>query len=509
MLVLRQRGVPIQAVAPSRFNPYARYAGDPCGYAREVLGVEWWGKQQEIAQALLRPPYKVLVKASHKVGKTHLAGGLVNWWYDVFEPGLALTTAPTDLGVRDLLWKEVRVQRGGRGGFRGPKMPRLESAADHWAHGFTARESVGFQGRHERHMLFVFDEAVGVDGEFWEATESMFSGAGHAWLAIFNPTDTSSRAYIEELSGDWQVITMSVLDHPNVAAEAQGERPPFPSAIRLARVDELLRQWCRPVSVAEAKRSDVEWPPGSGQYLRPGPIAEARLLGRWPSQATYAVWSDGAWQAAEGARLPEPAGEPCEIGVDVARYGDDFTEMHVRRGPVSLYHEAANGLNTREIAGRVRLLADEYGRRCGVEGRLVVAKIDDGGVGGGVVDQADGYTFVGVNAAARALDPERYPNRRSELWFSVAGRADEGLLDLSRLPAETLRELRRQAMGPRWALDSQGRRVVEDKSLTKRRIKRSPDGMDGLNLAYAPAVISTGESVVVAPAVVDERTWGW
>ena len=88
---------------PSRFNPCARYAGDPCGYAREVLGVEWWGKQQEIAQALLRPPYKVLVKASHKVGKTHLAGGLVNWWYDVFDPGLALTTAPTDLGVRDLL----------------------------------------------------------------------------------------------------------------------------------------------------------------------------------------------------------------------------------------------------------------------------------------------------------------------------------------------------------------------------------------------------------------------
>ena len=139
----------------------------------------------------------------------------------------------------------------------------------------------------------------------------------------------------------------------------------------------------------------------------------------------------------------------------------------------------------------------------------MVAKIDDDGVGGGVVDQADGYTFVGVSASASAIEAEKYPNRRSELWFSVAERADDGTLDLSRLPAETLRELRRQAMGPRWSLDSRGRRVVEDKRLTKKRIKRSPDGMDGLNLAYAPVVVSTGESAVVAPAREDERAWGW
>ena len=82
---------------------YAKYRADPAGYAREVLGVHWWAKQQQIAELLLTPPYRVLVKASHNVGKTHLAGGLVNWWYDVHDPGLTLTTAPTDTQVRDLL----------------------------------------------------------------------------------------------------------------------------------------------------------------------------------------------------------------------------------------------------------------------------------------------------------------------------------------------------------------------------------------------------------------------
>jgi len=145
---------------------YARYRTDPAGYAREVLGVHWWAKQQQIAELLLTPPYRVLVKASHNIGKTHLAGGLVNWWYDVHDPGLTLTTAPTDTQVRDLLWKEVRSQRAGRPGFRGPQMPRLESSEAHWAHGFTAKDSDSFQGRHARHMLIVFDEAVGVAPQF-------------------------------------------------------------------------------------------------------------------------------------------------------------------------------------------------------------------------------------------------------------------------------------------------------------------------------------------------------
>ena len=41
-------------------------------------------------------------------------------------------------------------------------------------------------------------------------------------------------------------------------------------------------------------------------------------------------------------------------------------------------------------------------------------------------------------------------------------------------------------MAPRWRPDSRGRRVVEPKDATKKRIKRSPDDADAVNLAYAP-----------------------
>lgn len=452
-----------------------------------MLGVDWYFRQAEIAEKLLQPPYRVLVKACHNVGKTFLGGSLVNWFFDSYQPSIALTTAPTARQVNDLLWKEVRVQRRGRGGFAGPKIPRLETAPNHFAHGFTAKDGESFQGHHAQHLFLLFDEAVGVEPVFWETAESMFAGEGHAWLAIFNPTDTSSQAYAEELSGGWHVISLNVLEHPNVAAELAGLPPPYPSAIRLARVDTLIRKWCRPLDGTTPRATDIEWPPESGQWWRPGPIAEARLLGRWPSQATNNVWSDASFTAAETMILPEPQNLPVEIGCDVARFGDDFTEIHVRRGPVSLHHEAVNGWSTSETAGRLKQLANQWGQHCGTEGRQVVVKVDDDGVGGGVVDQADGYQFRGLSASSEAVDPEAYPNRRSELWFAVAERADDGRLSLVRLPAETRRELRRQAMAPTWRLDSDGRRVVEPKDATKKRIKRSPDGMDALNLAYAPA----------------------
>ena len=465
----------------------ATYQCDPVGYAEHVLNVTWWEKQREIARALCTPPGRVLAKTGHKVGKTHLAGGLVNWWYDSFNPSIVLTTAPTDRQVKDLLWKEVRVQRRGRPGLQ-PKAPRLEDSPDHFAHGFTARDGESFQGHHSAHTLIIFDEAVGIAPIFWESAESMMN-EGSAWLAIFNPTDVSSQAYIEEQRGGWTVVSLSVLDHPNIVAELAGNPPPYPSAMRLSRIDALIAKWCTPVSDTVVV-TDIEWPPSSGIFLRPGPIAEARLLGRWPSKATNTVWSEAAFSYASTTPIQEHDGT-VEIGCDVARFGDDSTAIHVRRGMTSLHHESANGWSTAQTAARLKTLAQQYAVVSGQPATSVLVKIDDDGVGGGVVDQADGYAFAGVSSASRAFDREGYPNRRSELWFSVAQRATEKRLDITMLSREAILDLKRQALAPTWKLDGQGRRVVESKDETKKRIKRSPDDMDALNLAYAPVIRST------------------
>lgn len=117
--------------------------------------------------------------------------------------------------------------------------------------------------------------------------------------------------------------------------------------------------------------------------------------------------------------------------------------------------------------------------------KKVLVKVDD--FQGGVVDvaRADGWNFVDISAAESAVDSESYPNRRSELWFATAERAEEGEMDFSLLDDEMKSSLRRQLMAPKWKPNGRGQRVVEDKSVTKEKIKRSPDDADALNLAFA------------------------
>lgn len=461
------------------------YRQSPIDYAREVLGVRWWHAQEEIARAILRHR-RVLVKASHSVGKTHVAAGLINWHFDCFRPSITISTAPTQRQVVDVLWKEVRRLRNGRPGLL-PRSPRMETSAEHFAVGYTTRGEAAFQGRHAEHVLIVFDECVGVHADIWEEAEGMMTGENCRWLAICNPTDTASRAYEEDVLGRFHVITVSALDHPNIEADLRGAPPPYPAAVRLAWLEEQIHRNCTPVDPGDRTALDIEFPPGSGRVYRPGPIFESRILGRWPTQQSSSVWSEAAWQMATAPRSREPAELPgalTVIGCDVARYGDDYTSMVVRRGNTVLHHETHNGWNTAQTAGRLKQLCQQFAAP-GQDPARVPVFVDDDGVGGGVVDQRGEYSFHGTGAGARAIQAEDYPNRRSELWFAVVERAARGDLDLSRLPPETLQLLRRQAMAPRWHVDAEGRRVVEPKHETKKRLGRSPDDMDALNLAFA------------------------
>ena len=302
------------------------------------------------------------------------------------------------------------------------------------------------------------------------------------WLVILNPTDTATRAYDEEQSGDWNVITIAALDHPNIAAELAGLPAPFPKAVRLAWLLERIQRWCTPISPGDRRASDIEFPPGSGAWYRPGPLFEGRVMGRWPTSGSTSVWTEAMWLAAQ-VPMPVPD-EPLEIGCDVARYGDDYTSIVVRRGPCVLHHETHNGWSTSETAGRLKVLAKQFAAG-GEDPRRVAVKVDDDGVGGGVTDKAEGFNFLPVSGAGTPAQPEDYPNRRSELWFTVAERADQGRLDLSRLSGESRKLIRTQVMAPKWKMDADGRRAVEVKDVTKVRVKRSPDDADALNLAFA------------------------
>lgn len=471
----------VEQAGDGAVQDFARYRADPVAYAQEVLGVRWWERQREVARNLLQ--YKrVFVKASHSVGKSFLAGGLVNWFFDCFDPGLCITTAPNAKQVKDILWKEIRSQRPRS--LRCALLPRacrMETSPDHFAVGYTARDDSGFQGRHAEHVLIIFDEATGVDAPFWDAAEGMMTGEHCYWLAILNPTDPTSRAYEEcQNTSKWHVMEISALEHPNIMADLVGTPAPFPKAVRLEWVWGRIREWCSPVEAADRHARDFEFPPGGAQWYRPGSLFESKVLGLWPTQGSASVWNEATWLM---CLQPQPMvmTSPLELGCDKARFGDDFTSIVARRGNCVLHHETHNGWDNNQIAGRLKQLCETFAHLA-EDARQVAVRIDD--VQGAVVDLADGYGFCVVNSSSRAADEAEFPNKRTELWFAASERAAEGRVDLSRLTDDSRNLLRAQAMAPTWKVDAQGRRVVEPKSDTKRRLARSPDDMDALNLAF-------------------------
>lgn len=466
----------------------ACYVGRPVEYARDHLGRALTPQQVEILRKLDEPPYRVLARSANNQGKTFVAAVKCSHFYDTVKPSITLATAPTAVQVRDLLFKELRTLRPSSAGFL-PKDTRLQSGWDHFVHGFTAAKADAFQGRHGTSLGLLFDEATGIDPEFWGRGETMFQPhPGYWWLCTYNPNDSASRAYLEEERGGWHVVVLNALEHPNILAEIQGQPPPIPAAIRLDSVIGRMSRECEEVKGVVDPAEHFEFPVGSGNWWRPlTPDFEAQILGRWPVSPTTALFSPVAAERLFTNAIPVNPAWKVVVGCDVARFGDDKTTIAVRCGPCLLRLEAHSKLSTTAIADRLRFVVRETLNQLGLDNTLaktIIVYVDDtGGYGAGVIDQSHGYAFHGVNASTTALDP-RYPNTRTQLWMTLAALSDGGALDFSRLSAVDRQSLKTELTSCRYTLNARGQRVIEPKSMIKERLKRSPDRADAVALAF-------------------------
>lgn len=489
-----------------------RYQKNPNAYAHEILETVWTKQQRAIARAIIKHK-RVLVKAAHGVGKTHLMGGIVNWWYDVFPRSIALTTAPTFPQVEKLLWGEIRSQR------TLPPVPgvtQIKDPADamHYAVGRspskrTGRDEMGsqaFQGTHADYLMVVFDEGAGVSDDRWTVVDGgLIVGTNNKFIAIGNPVVTSGPFFEAARDPRWHVIELSALDHPNIAAGLRGDPDVIPGAVSLVWLEDKLENpfWCEllgePGSAEERKAwildGAFEFPPDEDIWYQPGAEAEARILGRFPSNPTNSVWSSAWLDQARERRLTWVPGEPWEFGVDVARFGDDSTSVHTRRGMCSVTHDTWRKMGTMATVGRIINILNSQVDIFGPDDlpETIVMRVDTtgGDVGTGVADrlaeQLEPYhnvDLVTIGAAERPYNMRKYQNKRSEIWFNAATWGQSGELDLTRIDLRKIEVLTAQLTASKYEYDSQSKRVVEPKKDVKDRIGRSPDDADAYNLAW-------------------------
>ena len=167
---------PATAAAPAEVEQRrAAWFADPVRFLRYELEVFLWDTQAEIIRAI-RHHRRVAIRSCNGSGKTYAVRlRRILWWLMCIANALAITTAPTEHQVRDLLWREIRRIHTRNAALIGGEITKtgLDLAERNYAIGLSTDQPERFQGFHEGNILFVVDEASGVDEDIYEAIEGL------------------------------------------------------------------------------------------------------------------------------------------------------------------------------------------------------------------------------------------------------------------------------------------------------------------------------------------------
>lgn len=183
---------------------------------------------------------------------------------------------------------------------------------------------------------------------------------------------------------------------------------------------------------------------------------------------------------ARGPAEVEPVG-PIKLGLDVARFGDDKSELTARQGRVTLWQKEWQGIDTMSLAAAVRL------EIIAMPKRPAQVAVDVIGVGAGVLDRlkemfsGTEIEVVGINSSERVNDGVNY-NLRAQMWDEMRSWLNDKPCSLPNDP-----DLKTQLCAPKYYFKN-GLRLIESKDDMKRRGVKSPDKADSLALTFGKAV---------------------
>lgn len=500
------------------------YRKDPVGFSRKVLGQAPWEKQCEILEAVRDYP-RVSVTSGHKIGKSHTAAMVAFWFYCTFTDARVVMSSTTARQVDEILWREIQRMRARCGvcidckkaatKMTPAERSRLPVPCPHSAKidgklgvvarsglkatdlrqivGFTARDPEAVAGISGENILYIVDEASGVDDPIFEAIEG--NRAGGAKILLFsNPTRTEGEFFESHHDkalqfdkdggpvigkdgkqlGFYKTLSISSEDSPNVRLG----RVVIPG---LATLD-----W-----VEEKKR---EWGEDSPLYL-------VRVKGKFALNEAGKIISLHAISVAEKAwEETKPEGR-LYIGLDPAGPGEggDETVFAVRRGlkVIAIYPYSAldEDGHVRELGAILRahrkpreVMPLVVMDREGDLGHKIYSKLR--AVADAITAEERQFGVVGVRSSERSKT-EGYDRVRDELWANVAGWLKDG----GAIPEDS--KLAKELHAPSWDPVPGNKVKATPKRELRKMLERSPDRADAVAL-------SVWESGAVAAAIADD-----
>ena len=475
-----------------------RYANDPVGFLTDVLGDAGapYSKQAEMLDALVHHR-RVSVVGANGSGKDWAAARAMLWWLETRPESKALTLGPTQRQVEEIVWQEMREAYAAAADVLSGRMMKSAYRIDEgrFALGFSTNNALNIQGFHSEELLVVVTEAHAMpqlhmdaikrlqpdrlllvgnalsrDGEFFASHHAKRNLYHRIAISAFDTPnftgeDGGRRAmitpeYVEEYAADYGE------DHPLYAASVLAQ---FPDSLD----DSLIGR--------EAVESAMER--GEEGVVVPAERDVGAVFKTAPTPGEVARCSAGTTEDERSPRdvsTPPPAplnmtdpNEPVYIGVDVARFGFDKSAICVRQGERVLSVRSYERMDTMRLVFEVRRAVRAWNAEA--------VFVDEGGVGGGVVDRLRelGAPVYGVHFGGAAQRPTRFFNRRSEIFWELRRLLNDALITLPRDE-----ELAGQLLGLRYDVSSSGQVRLEGKPEMRKRGMPSPDKADALALAF-------------------------
>lgn len=445
------------------------YAGHPVEFVEDVIRAVPDAKQAEILRSVAANKM-TSVRSGHGVGKSAVEAWAVIWFLATRPFPKIPCTAPTQHQLFDILWAEVsKWLRNNRALATEliwtKEKVYMRGCPEEWfAVARTASKPDALQGFHAEDLLFIIDEASGVADSIFEPVLGALSTPGARLLMCGNPTQLSGFFYDSHHKNRANYATF------HIDGRESGRVPKD-------FVDAITRMYGEDSDVFRVRVAG-EFPLQEDDIFIPISLVERSIR-------------------TEYVPRPEPA--LVHIGCDVARFGDDKTVIGYKVDEKVTLHKKRQGQDTMKTADDIIVLGEELVRRYKLTAPIPV-KVDDGGVGGGVVDRLrqvkrgdpDRFWWLEVYPVKFGERiRHRYYHDTTTYMMAVVKKLlspldEDGIKKPVELILPDDDDLVAQLSGRKYGLTEASKIKIESKQEVKKRGQPSPDEADCVLLLCLP-----------------------
>lgn len=438
------------------------YKDRPVEFVKDIIKATPDDIQAEILNSVANNQL-TSVRSGHGIGKSALQSWLILWFMCTRPFPKIPCTAPTKHQLHDILWAEVAK-------WLNPTLKTeiewtkeklyMKSNPENWfAVPRTATQPDALQGFHAEHLLYIIDEASGVKDIVFEPVLGSLSTPNAKLIMCGNPTQLSGFFF------DSHNKNRSIYNTFKVSGENSKR---------------VSKDYIQMIINMYGQDSDVYRVRVAGDFPKAMPDSFIQL--DWVENCSKKEISNEVYSR-------------VDIGVDVARYGDDQTiicplfDKRRQQKPIELNHN-----DTMQVTGVIVQLIENL--RQNHIGIPIHIKIDCDGLGVGVYDRLKEIKtdkmwksvelyechFGGAGGKNKDDEPIEFSNSTGKMWGLLREKVKSNQIELYYNDKQIT-----QITNRKYRINSDGKIELERKEEMKKRGLTSPDMADALALSlYEP-----------------------